>query len=109
MTLAMSRVKRMNFAIETYSRYKKREENRLLVACVGMLSVTVLTIIHYVSQGVNGNGGGKRQPLPIQINRLVFVTMQLLLLLGSASGSWKAAPNSEDEDGEGERNSLLSD
>ncbi|KAI9346522.1 hypothetical protein BDR26DRAFT_855705 [Obelidium mucronatum] len=92
MSLSLARVKRMNFAIETYSRYKKREENRLLVACVGMLGVTILTIAHYVSQTVNGN---KRQPLPIQINRLVFVTMQLLLLLGSASGSWRTDGNVE--------------
>ncbi|KAJ3068317.1 hypothetical protein HDU98_008481 [Podochytrium sp. JEL0797] len=98
MSRSLSRVKRMNFAIETYSRYKKMEENRLLVACVGMLGVTGVTIIHSVSQDAAANG--KRQPLPIQINRIVFVTMQLLLLLGSASGSWKSAEGEEGEEGD---------
>ncbi|KAJ3007627.1 UNVERIFIED_CONTAM: hypothetical protein HDU68_003418, partial [Siphonaria sp. JEL0065] len=111
MSLSLARVKHMNFAIETYSRYKKREENRLLVACIGMLGVTILTIVHAVAQVPPADG--KRQPLPIQINRMVFVTMQLLLLLGSASGSWRGGrvgsrSREEEGDEQDEQDELIS-
>ncbi|KAI8609554.1 hypothetical protein BC830DRAFT_1149981 [Chytriomyces sp. MP71] len=100
-------VQRANFAMEKYGRFKRQEESTLLFACVGMLAVTGLTVVHFVSQIPNANG--VRRPFPVEITKIVFVFMQLWILMGSASGQWTRESNSDEDasDTESERGSLM--
>ncbi|KAI8609553.1 hypothetical protein BC830DRAFT_1149978 [Chytriomyces sp. MP71] len=88
MAVSARKVKAMNFAYESYARFKRREENRLLVACLGMGAVTFMTIVHYVGFAQDGGRDGWRVKMDVQVNRIVFVMMQGMMLLGSASGQF---------------------
>ncbi|KAJ3143095.1 hypothetical protein HK100_011394 [Physocladia obscura] len=92
MSLSLARVRRANFAVEIYKKYKSKEEMRLLIACLGMLAVTGLTITRAI-QGPTASGIPRKSPFAI--NKLVFVTMQLLLVLNSASGKANYASSND--------------
>ncbi|KAJ3203161.1 hypothetical protein HDU82_006801 [Entophlyctis luteolus] len=102
MTLTQRRVLSANFAVETYARYKRSEEVRLLLVCVGMCSVTGLAIARGIGSEspqddsfVVDINGTLVSTEPFQINRTVFVMMQLLLVLSSANGRrWVGNPAS---------------
>ncbi|KAI9347216.1 hypothetical protein BDR26DRAFT_854758 [Obelidium mucronatum] len=84
MSIFHQRVKQANFAVETYGRYKQKEEMRLLVACVGMGTVTMLEVVDHF----RGSFGGfpSHWQREVHVTRIVFVFLQLLMLLGSATG-----------------------
>ncbi|KAJ3396356.1 hypothetical protein HDU80_009987 [Chytriomyces hyalinus] len=92
MSKVQRKVRMANFAVETYDRFKFKEEVRLLIACIGMGMVTSVTIVDSLA-------GFDRRDLAL--TRFVFVYMQLLLLLGSASGDLRESggeSEGEDED-----------
>ncbi|KAJ3072209.1 hypothetical protein HDU98_004051 [Podochytrium sp. JEL0797] len=112
MTKVVANSKGANADTTIYYMIKFREELRLLVASVGMLAVTVLSIAHAVNPDFNA----------LNIWRIVFVYVQLLLVMGSqkvvagassrqstsqqpasrlshsAQGQSKLAPNSRKQD-----------
>ncbi|KAI8609555.1 hypothetical protein BC830DRAFT_1222193 [Chytriomyces sp. MP71] len=90
MAKVQQKVKQANFAVETYQRFKFKEEIRLLVACLGMGAVTAISIIDSFSGGISRRD--------IKVTRIVFVYAQLLLLLGSAAGDIRKDCDEEDDD-----------
>ncbi|KAJ3022444.1 UNVERIFIED_CONTAM: hypothetical protein HDU68_009146 [Siphonaria sp. JEL0065] len=93
MSIAQQRVRAANFAVETYSRYKQKEEMRLLIACVGMGTVTMLEVVDHF----RGSNVWQKE---VYITRIVFVYLQLMLLLGSTTGDFRNDLAEEDEDEE---------
>ncbi|ORY38331.1 hypothetical protein BCR33DRAFT_741546 [Rhizoclosmatium globosum] len=89
MTMVKRRVQNANFAVETYSKYKNQEELRLLIACVGMGTVTVLEVVDYI----------RRVPWrkEVSITRIVFVTLQLMMLLWGSRGTYRRYEDDEFE------------